>query len=126
MAVSYEEVRQHLKEEQERLTKELEQLRASAPPVGELKEGSPFGKKDEGASEAFEFEKRLALEKRLKELLADITHALDKFEQGTYGLCDICGQPIEAARLEVLPQANMCLKCKVLQAKNVKGRFYSR
>ncbi len=126
MAVTYEENRQRLKEQQQRLIKELGQLVAGAPPVGELREGSPFGKKEEGASETFEFEKRLALEKRLKELLGNITHALDKFEQETYGLCDVCGQPIEAARLEVLPQASMCLKCKSLRAKNAKGRFYSR
>jgi len=112
-----------LKGEQERLTNELDQLRASVPPVGELREGGPFGKREEAASQTFEFEKRLALEQRLKEFLSDITHALDKFEQGTYGLCDICGQPIEIARLEVLPQASMCLKCKALRAKNVKGRL---
>jgi len=45
---------------------------------------------------------------------------LQKYEAGTYGLCDSCGQAIEQARLEALPQANLCLICKAGQAKNVK------
>jgi len=121
MTTTFDELYQRVKQEQERLTKGLEQLRASAPPVGEAKEGSPYGKKEEGAAEAFELEKRLALEKRLTGLLSEVEHALKKFEQGTYGLCDVCGQLIDRARLEVLPQANLCLGCKA--AKNVKGKF---
>ena len=123
MAITLDELHQRLKEEQERLTKGLEQLRASAPPIGEVKEGSPYGKKEEGAFEAFELEKRLALERRLTGALGDVEHALGKLKQGTYGLCDNCGQPIEAARLEVLPQASLCLSCKARQAKNAKGKF---
>ena len=126
MAVTFDELQQRLKEERERLTRGLEQLRASAPAIGEVREGSPYGKKEEGAAEAFELEKRLALEKRLTEALGEVEHALGKFKQGTYGRCDNCGQPIEAARLEVLPQANLCLSCKARQAKNAKGKIPSK
>jgi len=126
MAVTFDELRQRLKEERDRLVKQLEQNRASAPAVGDAKEGSPYGKKEEGASEAFELEKRLALEKRLMGTLAEVEHALRKFEQGTYGVCDTCGQPVEIARLEVLPQANLCLNCKAQQSKNAKGKFPAR
>jgi len=100
----------------------LEQLKASVRPVEERREGSPFGKREEEATETFELEKRLALEKRLRDQLAEVGHALHKFEEGTYGLCDICGQPIDPARLEALPQANLCLSCKAKQAKNAKGK----
>lgn len=123
MAVTFDELRQRLKDEREKLARQLEQNRASAPAVGEAKEGSPYGKKEEGASEAFELEKRLALEKRLMGTLAEVEHALRKFEEGTYGVCDTCGRPVEIERLEVLPQANLCLNCKGLQSKNAKGRF---
>jgi DnaK suppressor protein len=126
MAVTFDELRQRLKEERDRLVKQLEQNRASAPAVGETKEGSPYGKKEEGASEAFELEKRLALEKRLMGTLAEVEHALQKFEKGTYGVCDTCGQSVEIARLEVLPQANLCLNCKAQQSKNAKGKFPAR
>jgi len=72
------------------------------------------------ATVTLELEKRLALEKRIRQELAKIEHALDKFAKGTYGLCDICGQPIDPARLEALPEANLCLSCK---AKGVRNRL---
>jgi DnaK suppressor protein len=126
MAVTFDELGQRLKEERERLSKELEQMRGSAPPVGEPKEGSPYGKKEEGAAEAFELEKRLALEKGLAGHLSEVEHALRKLEQGTYGVCDVCGQPIDRARLEVLPQATLCLSCKASQSKNAKVKLPPR
>ncbi len=120
MTASFEKLHSLLENERGRLEREIEQLRVSAQPAEVRREGSPFGKREEEATESFELEKRLALEKQIKERLAEIEHALRKFEQGTYGLCDNCGQPIDPARLEVLPQANLCLNCK---AKNAKGRF---
>jgi len=115
-------LRSRLQSEHKHLTEELAHLKASVRPVEERREGSPFGKREEEATETFELEKRLALEKRLRDQLAEVEHALHKFEEGTYGLCDICGQPIDLARLEALPQANLCLSCKAKQAKNAKGK----
>ena len=115
--------RSSLEAERKHLIEELEQSRASVRPADERREGSPFGKREEEATETQELEKRLALEKRTRDQLAEVEHALHKFEEGTYGLCDICGQPIDPARLEALPQATLCLSCKARQAKNAKGRF---
>ena len=112
-------LRSRLEKEQKRLAEELEQLKASVRSADERREGSPFGKREEEATESFELEKRLALEKRMKDQLADIEQALHKFDEGTYGLCDSCGQPIDPDRLEALPQARLCLSCK---AKNAKGK----
>jgi len=115
-------LRSHLESERKRLIEQLEQLEADAQPVEERREGSPFGKREEEATESFELEKRLALEKQTGDQLAAVEHALSKFEKGTYGSCDLCGQPIDPARLEALPQASLCLNCKAKQAKNAKGR----
>lgn len=122
MVINYDILRSRLESEKERLTRELEQLKASVRPAEERREGSPFGKREEEATEAAELETRLELEKRVKGQLAAVEHALYKFEQGTYGLCDICGKPIGPERLEALPQANLCLDCKASQAKNAKGK----
>lgn len=119
--VNYSEFYGHLKKEKKQIAGRLEQLRARRQPPGERREGSPFGKREEEASEASELEKRLALEKKLRGTLAEIEHALEKYEAGTYGLCDSCGQPIELTRLQALPQANLCLSCKSRQAKDAKG-----
>jgi len=118
-------LRSRLEGERKRLIEELEQLKAGVRPAEERREGSPFGKREEEATETFELERRLALEKRITDQMADVEHALQKFEKGTYGLCDSCGQPIDPARLEALPQANLCLSCKALQAKNAKGKSSS-
>ncbi len=112
---------ERLREERGQIAQRLEQLKVSAQEAGETREGSPFGKREEEASEAFELEKRLALEEKLNTTLAKIDHALEKWQAGTYGLCDSCGQPIEQDRLEALPQASLCLSCKARQAKNVSG-----
>jgi DnaK suppressor protein len=122
VVTNYDILRSRLQSEQERLARELEQLRASVRPAEERREGSPFGKREEEATEAAELETRLELEKRLMEQLAEVEHALAKFEAGTYGLCDSCGKPIDPARLEALPQASLCLECKASQAKNAKGK----
>ena len=117
MTTNMKLLRSRLESEKKRLLNELEQTRASARPAEERREGSPFGKREEEATETQELEKRLALEKRLTDLLAEFQHALDKFDKGTYGLCDICGRKIDPARLEALPQANLCLECKAKEAR---------
>ena len=122
VSFNFDLLRSHLESEQERLAHELEQLEASSRPADERREGSPFGKREEEATETAELETRLGLEKRIRDQLAAVEHALSKFEKGTYGLCDICGQPIDPARLEALPQASLCLNCKASQAKDAKGK----
>jgi DnaK suppressor protein len=41
-----------------------------------------------------------------------INTALAKIDAGEYGLCDVCGEPINEARLEAVPTAAFCLKCQ--------------
>ena len=115
------ELYERLKKEKTELSDKIEQLRALGQPSAERKEGSPFGKREEGADEASELEKRLVSIRRLEESLNEVEHALQKYEAGTYGLCDSCGQPIEQGRLEAIPQASLCMRCKAQQAKETKG-----
>ena len=119
MSKQTEQARTRLETEKKRIEEEIDQLGLDSRSTDVRREGSPFGKREEEATESLELEKRLALEKQLREQLADIEHALKKIEDGTYGICDGCGNPIAANRLEVLPQASLCIECK---AKNAKGR----
>jgi len=43
--------------------------------------------------------------------LAQINRALAQLEQGTYGLCSRCGQPIDGRRLQALPYSDRCITC---------------
>jgi DnaK suppressor protein len=115
-------LRARLEGERKRLTEEMGQLKTAMRPADERREGSPFGKREEEATESYELERRLTLEKSIREQLAAVEHALKKFEDGTYGLCDNCGKPIPPERLEALPQATLCLDCKARQAKDAKGK----
>ncbi len=119
MTMNFNILRSRLESERNHLVEEFRQLRDGSRVPDERREGSPFGKREEEATEALELEKRLSLENRIRDQLAAVEHALHKFEEETYGLCDACGQSIDPARLEALPQAGLCLQCK---AKNSKGR----
>ena len=66
----------------------------------------------DAGSATFEREKDLSLVNNLRDLLDKIDKAMAKIDEGTYGLCDRCGKPIEKARLKALPYANLCLKDK--------------
>ncbi|MEV6367069.1 TraR/DksA C4-type zinc finger protein [Micromonospora musae] len=44
--------------------------------------------------------------------IADISEALKRMSEGTYGLCEGCGRPIPTARLEILPSARHCVPCQ--------------
>ncbi|MFC1872122.1 TraR/DksA family transcriptional regulator [Chloroflexota bacterium] len=120
MIKQYEALKQRLETEKARLAAELDQFQEDSN-SDERREGSPFGKREEEATETLELEKRLALETRNRTQIAGIDHALEKFQNGTYGKCDNCGKPIAPARLEALPQASLCMDCKALEAKNGKN-----
>ncbi|MHC0038413.1 TraR/DksA C4-type zinc finger protein [Pseudoneobacillus sp. C159] len=64
---------------------------------------------DDG-TELFEREKDIALEEHAKLELANIHHALEAIEKGTYGKCEVCGQDIPVERLEALPTTTFCIK----------------
>jgi RNA polymerase-binding transcription factor DksA len=51
-----------------------------------------------------------ALAAPLRQELAEVESALAKLDDGTYGLCETCGQPIAEARLEVMPAARYCIQ----------------
>ena len=58
----------------------------------------------------FEREKDLSIENNVRDLLQKIDRALRRIDEGTYGVCEICGRPIEKARIKALPYAELCIK----------------
>ena len=52
-----------------------------------------------------------ALGKSLQDTLAEVDAALSKFDAGTFGQCERCGQEIAPARLEAKPAARLCIEC---------------
>ena len=112
---SHDELHARLEKDRSHLLERLEALKADSVNAGETREGSPFGKREEEATEAFEFEKRMALERQLNDSIAEVERALAKFATGEYGKCEECGRDIEPERLEARPQAKSCMTCKAKQ-----------
>jgi DnaK suppressor protein len=52
-----------------------------------------------------------ALLTSLRETLDAVERALAKVDEGSYGVCESCGQPIPPARLEAMPAARLCMSC---------------
>ena len=65
----------------------------------------------EGATIAFERSQVGALVRQARERLAEVDAAEQRLSDGTYGLCERCGRPIAAGRLEARPEARTCIRC---------------
>jgi len=64
----------------------------------------------------------LRIRDRERKLIKKIKKALERIENGTYGLCEECGEEIGIKRLEARPVATLCIKCKFRQEKEEKLR----
>lgn len=70
-----------------------------------------FGKRiGEGTSMAVDRLTQVAVHDKLQLTHADVTRALEKLDDGTYGCCDACGEPIPEGRLEALPWSVLCVE----------------
>jgi RNA polymerase-binding protein DksA len=98
--------------EKNRLLQEQEELQNELNHLRELMQAEVDVDPDEGDGEIFEREKNAALIAVLEAKLQDIQTALRSIEKGNYGICMRCGQPIEPGRLEVKPDATLCVKCQ--------------
>lgn len=67
--------------------------------------------RDENASEVEEYSDNLALEDNLEGQIREINEALEKIENGTFGLCQKCQKEIGLDRLEAYPAAKECMDC---------------
>ena len=90
------------------LEEEREQLRGQLQELGGVTYDENFA--DSGQVAAEQGENR-ALVNQLEETLADVERALQKLDEGTYGVCESCGKPIAEARLEAMPASKLCIDC---------------
>lgn len=112
------QLKERLLEEKARLEAELAELveELSARELSESHERASYGDDlAEDASEIFEMERTTSLKRNVEDLLTQVNRALHKFEHGTYGICERCGMPIEYGRLEAIPYATLCLRCKATE-----------
>ncbi|MGQ9626354.1 MAG: TraR/DksA family transcriptional regulator [Anaerolineae bacterium] len=122
MPMENEEIMQR---EKERLESERDKTLKDLARLRELLKNEVEVDLDEGDPELYEREKNLALAQTLERKLESIERALRLVEKGTYGICEMCGETIDPARLEILPDTTLCLKCKTKIERQAKRRSSS-
>ena len=100
------DLRASLSEERESLRAKLAELGFGE--TGGLAYDQNFADSSQVTAERGEAE---ALATSLRETLSEVEYALDKFDNGTYGTCENCGQAINPDRLEAKPAARFCINC---------------
>nr|WP_202818191.1 TraR/DksA C4-type zinc finger protein [Actinopolymorpha cephalotaxi] len=92
-----------------------EELHSAADDIADLLRDSGDGAGDDEAdtgSKTFEREHEISLANNTRDMLAQTRRALVRIDDGSYGVCEGCGQPIGKARLLAFPRATLCVSCK--------------
>lgn len=101
------------------LSKDLERLRADLAKV-ELEMDSLIQDGGEGAGDdqadagnkTFEREHEMSLLINARDMVIQTERAIERIDNKSYGVCEVCGNQIGKARLEVFPRATLCMSCK--------------
>jgi DnaK suppressor protein len=102
-----------LQEERDELQAQLSSIEEETFASTQSEMAGDVGLDDESAdagTATFEREKDLSIEQNVRDLLDKIDRALARIGEGTYGLCEHCGKPIEKARIKALPYVDLCIK----------------
>ena len=114
-AKELKEVRSELETEIERLTAEIASAETDLNEfLKEPIDGAGDDQADAGAK-SFEREHELSLVAGARTGLEQNRHALERIDEGTYGICESCGNPIGKLRLQAYPRATLCMSCKSRQ-----------
>lgn len=108
--------RQIILDKRKEILEELESLKSSMMDVttGEyVTENSTYSLHMEQGTDAMEREKTFLFASREGKFLNYLDDALKRIDTGNYGFCTECGTLIDKARLEAVPHAQQCVKCKM-------------
>lgn len=111
MALDRQNIKKRLEEKREELLANIANLTEAHPPVVTPEEASE-GPQDfeEAAVDFLETHQEQAIEVNERALLTEVQDALKRIDEGTYGRCVVCGQPIPERRLEAIPWASRCVQ----------------
>jgi RNA polymerase-binding protein DksA len=107
-----DEVRGELNADRERLRSELNMAEHELHDLmRDAGDGAGNDQADVGST-TFERDHEMSLANNARDMLSQTEHALARIEDGTYGVCERCGEPIGKMRLMAFPRATLCLSCK--------------
>ena len=101
------------------LSKELERLRVDLAKVESemdslIKDGGEGAGDDQAdaGNKTFEREHEMSLLINARDMVIQTERAIERIDNKSYGVCEVCGNQIGKARLEVFPRATLCMSCK--------------
>ena len=110
-----DEVRERLEREFRRTVQRLRQLGGGTlveEMPGAIGDNSPFADEIEKIQVSRDREISFATRSLLVERANKLAAALERLNDGAYGLCDECGEPIAPARLKAVPEVTTCIRCQ--------------
>jgi DnaK suppressor protein len=115
-AAETEKIRAALAERREELRVELEQTMSEIAEAqrDRLTDSAGDDQADTG-TKTFEREQEISLANGIRERMSQVERALDRLDDGQYGWCERCGNPIPVERLAAFPSATLCVSCKQLE-----------
>ena len=121
MALNMQQIKQRLEEKRIELRTQMGDLDQAYPTPVDTTEISEGPQEFEETNVDFiEMQQEQSLLVNEQALLTEVEAALKRIEDGTYGRCVVCGQPIPEKRLEALPWAARCVKDEqALEERNV-------
>jgi RNA polymerase-binding protein DksA len=106
------EVRDELQADRERLRAQLNLAEHELHDLmRDAGDGAGHDQADVGST-TFERDQEMSLAKNAREMLAQTEHALLRIDDGSYGVCESCAEPIGKMRVMAFPRATLCLSCK--------------
>lgn len=98
-----------LNQEKEKLIKEIGYYKSEDPYVGTYRGSETL---DDAITGIEGHDRVTATKSELEISLKETEEALQRIEEGTYGICTDCGQKISPERLEIMPTAALCKSCQ--------------
>lgn len=100
----------------------LEEMRALLEEAGKTvsemtAETTSFPDPSDRATQESDRTFELRIRDRERRLLSKIREAIEKIDNGTFGICEMCGEEISEARLKARPVTTYCIDCKIEQEK---------
>ena len=111
-----EKIRAALAERRDELREEYDQTMSEIAEMqrDRLTDSAGDDQADTG-TKTFEREQEISLANSIRERITQVERALDRLDDGQYGWCERCGNPIPVERLAAFPSATLCVTCKQLE-----------
>lgn len=107
--------KERIEEIKKKLLKQKQQILIDAGLIKNLPSENNLSEIGDIASQEIDRSFLLRLRDRERKLLKKIEKALEKIDNGTYGICESCGREIPIERLEARPVTDLCIDCKTEQ-----------